>query len=85
MYIVASVFFSKKTINTYLKLKIRVACREFLAFNYLVIVFFVIRNLENTRLKPVFRYAIFICICVDRKRILNGYCVVEKLMLNVRI
>ena len=33
-------FFSKKTINTYLKLKIRVACREFLAFKYVVIVFF---------------------------------------------
>ena len=30
----------KKTINTYLKLKIRVACREFLAFKYVVIVFF---------------------------------------------
>jgi hypothetical protein len=41
MYILASVFFfSKKTINTYLKLEIRVACREFLAFKYKVIVFF---------------------------------------------
>ena len=29
-------FFSKKTINTYLKLEIRVECREFLAFKYVV-------------------------------------------------
>jgi len=40
MYILASVFFSKKTINTYLKLEIRVACREFLAFKYVDIVIF---------------------------------------------
>ena len=33
-------FFSKKTINSSLKLEIRVACREFLAFKYVVIVFF---------------------------------------------
>ena len=33
-------FFSKKTINTYLKLEIRVACREFVAFKYVVIFFF---------------------------------------------
>ena len=69
-------FVSKKTINTYLKLEIRVACREFLAFKYVVIFFFrnktddhlylYIRNLENSRLKSVFRYTIFICICVGR-------------------
>ena len=40
MYILASVFFSKKTINTYLKLEIRVVCKEFLAFRYVVIVIF---------------------------------------------
>ena len=49
---------------------------EFLAFKYLVIVFFrnkkddfsylYIRNLENSRLNSVFLYAIFICICVGR-------------------
>ena len=39
MYILASVFFEKDE-NTYLKLEIRVACREFLAFKYVVIVFF---------------------------------------------
>ena len=39
MYILASVFF-EKTINTYLKLEIRVACREFFAFKYVVIGFF---------------------------------------------
>ena len=44
MYILASVF-SKKTINTYLKLEIRVACREFLAFKYVVIVFFEIKQM----------------------------------------
>ena len=37
-------FVSKKTINTYLKLEIRVACREFLAFKYVVIVFFSKQN-----------------------------------------
>jgi hypothetical protein len=31
-------FVSKKKINTYLKLEIRVACREFLAFKFVVIV-----------------------------------------------
>ena len=36
MYILASDFFSKKTINTYLKLEIRDLCREFLAFKYLL-------------------------------------------------
>ena len=76
MYILASDFFFKKTINTYLKLEYRVVCREFLAFKYVVIVFFrnktddylylYIRNLENSRLKPVFRYTIFIYICVGR-------------------
>ena len=44
-----------------------------------------IRNLENSRLKPFFRYTIFIYICVCRQRILNRYCVVEKQVLNVRI
>ena len=33
MYILASVFFQKDG-NTYLKLEIRVVCREFLAFSY---------------------------------------------------
>ena len=58
MYILASVFF-KKTINTYLKLEICVACREFIAFKYVFILFFFpnktddylylyIRNLENS-------------------------------------
>ena len=37
MYILASV--SKKTINMYLKLEIRVGYREFLAFKYIVIIF----------------------------------------------
>ena len=72
MYILASVFFSKKMINTYLKLEIWVVCREFLAFKYVVIDFFrnktedylylYIRNLENSRLKPI----------------LNGYIVLSK-------
>ena len=40
MYILAaSVFFEKKTINTYLKLEICVACREFIAFKYVVVFF----------------------------------------------
>ena len=40
MYILASVFFSEKTINTNIKLENRVACREFLAFKYKVIACF---------------------------------------------
>ena len=37
----SSVFFLlKTTINMYLKLEIRVACRVFLAFKYVVIIFF---------------------------------------------
>ena len=49
--------------NTYLKLEIRVACREFLAFEYVVIVFFETKQMIinictfeilNSRLKPVF-------------------------------
>ena len=61
MYILASDFFLK-TINTYLKLEIRVVCRGFLASKYVFIVFFqnkpddylylYIRNLENSPLKP---------------------------------
>ena len=54
--------FSKKTIDTYLKIEILEVWREFLAFKYLFIVFFetddylylYIRNLENSRLKPIF-------------------------------
>ena len=64
------------TINTFLKLEICVVCREFLAYNYVSIVFFqnksddysylYIRNLENLHLKPGFPYTISICICVGR-------------------
>ena len=70
MYILASVFFSKKIINMYLKLEILVACREFLAFKYVVIIFLnktddykylYIGNLKNSRFS-----------------VHNGYCVVEK-------
>ena len=32
--------FLKKTINTYLKLEIRLVCREFVAFKYVIIFFF---------------------------------------------
>ena len=39
MYILASNF-SKKRIIAYLKLKIRVVCREYLSFKYVLIVFF---------------------------------------------
>ena len=44
-------------------------------------VYLYIRNLENSHLKPVFRYTIIICICVG----IDGYCVIEKLVLNVCI
>jgi hypothetical protein len=71
----------------YLKPEIRAVRREFLAFKYLfnvlfetnqTIILFVHQNLENSRLNPVFRYTISICICVGRWRILNEYYVVEK-------
>ena len=79
----------EKTINTFLELEISVVCREFSAFKYVSIFFFskqirwlsynlYIRNLEHSRLKPVFRYTISIYICVGRLRILNKYCVVKK-------
>ena len=59
--------FSKKTINTYSKLEIRVVGREFLAFQwYLIVDDLYIRNLENSRLKPGFRDTISFCICVGR-------------------
>ena len=62
-------YFSKKKINTYLMLEIRVVCRVFLAFKYVFVVFFlskqlrwlfIFRNLENSRLKSGFRYTISI-------------------------
>ena len=40
-------FFPKKTINTYLKLEIRVACREFVALKYVVIVFSETKQMIN--------------------------------------
>ena len=40
VYLSICFFFSKKTINMYLKLEICVACREFKVFKYEVIVFF---------------------------------------------
>ena len=62
--------------NMYLKIEICVACREFLAFKYVVIIFFrnkrddylfsYIKNLENLRLKQVLWYTILIFICVGR-------------------
>ena len=63
MYVLASDFFEKKMLNTYLKLENRVVGREFTAFKYVFIVFrnksddylyLYIRNLKNSRLKPVF-------------------------------
>ena len=90
-------FFSKKTMNTYLKLEIGVVCREYLGFKYtfIIYVFFLnklddylylyVRYLENSRLNPVFQYTISICICVSRQRILNRYRADEKQVLNVRI
>ena len=68
-------------------------CEEFLAFKYVFCccnksddyLYLYIINLENSRLKPDFRYTISIYICVSRYRILNGYCVVEKQVLNVSI
>ena len=39
-FILASDFFWKKTINTYLKLEINFICREFLSFKYVFIIFF---------------------------------------------
>ena len=71
----------------YLKLEIRVVCRDFLAFKYIFIVFrnksddylyLLFVNLEKSRLKPGFWQTISICICEGRYRILNGYFVVKK-------
>ena len=40
MYILTSDLFFKKTINTYLKLEIRVVCREFYPLNMSLLFFF---------------------------------------------
>jgi len=62
-------FFWKQTTNTYLKLEIRVVCREFLAFKYVVI-----GNLENSDLNlgfSVHNIHLYLCWQVkDTKRIL---------------
>ena len=70
--------------------EIRVVCREFLAFKYVFIVFFetnqtiiyiytweVLKTGVKTRFFNT-QYPFDLCGC--RKRILNGYCVVEKQM-----
>ena len=78
-YIIESYFkikkntFSIKKGNTYIKIEIRVVSREFLAFKYIFLIF---RNKSDiysltseimiSRLTPVFRYTISICICVGR-------------------
>ena len=56
--------FFRKDVKYYSKLEICVVCREFLTFKYVFIVFFLnksddylylyIRNLENSRLNPIF-------------------------------
>ena len=92
MYILASDL-KKNIINTYLKLDNRVVCRKFKPLNtflsflnksvdYLLLY---IRNLENSSFKPGFWYKISICLCLDRWKILNRYCVVEKYMLDLLI
>ena len=75
MYILASDF-SKKEINTYLKLEIRDVCREFLAFNDVPIYRFfetkqmIIYIFTSEILKLAFKIGFsvhkFICICVGR-------------------
>ena len=73
MYILASISFEKDDKYVF----IAAACREFFSFKIHSYRFFFqnrtddylylyIRNLENSRLKPVFRYTIIICICVGR-------------------
>ena len=47
MYILASFFFEKDN-KYYLKLEILVACREFVAFKYVVIVFFETKQMNST-------------------------------------
>ena len=75
MYILPYDLFEKGD-KYYLKLEIRIVCREFSAFKYVFIFFFqnksddylylYIRNLENSRLKPVSRYTISMSICIGR-------------------
>ena len=65
-------FVSKKTITKYFCL-FRNKSDDYLFF-------FTLEIFKNCVLKPVFLYTTSICICV-----LNGYCVVEKMVLNVGI
>ena len=92
MYTLASYFFNKDVF----KARNCVVCREFLGFRYIFIIFFrnksdefvyirISKHLENSRLKPVLRYKLSICICVVRKRKLNGYGEVKNIVLIVRI
>ena len=76
-------------ILAYLKLEIRVVCREFLAFKYVFIVFFetnqMIINICTSEIllfKQVSVYNNNLNL-FWRYRLLNGYCVVEKQVLNV--
>ena len=72
MYILVLAYVFFKNDKNVFKAKIRVVGRAFLAFKYVLIVLFFrytsddylylyIRNLENSRLKPIFRYQISIC------------------------
>ena len=67
MYILASDFF-EKTINTFLKIEIRVVCREFLAFKYVLSGFFETNQMiiYICTSEIGFWYIISICICVGR-------------------
>ena len=49
-----------------------------------MLIHFVHQKFKNFHLRP-FQYTVSICICVGRQRILIGYSVVEKQVLNVRI
>ena len=85
------------TINDYyLKVKNSCCvCREFLTFNADINLirrtisesdlFLYTRNLQHERLKPVFECKITFWICVLMLRIHKGYCLVKKLVGNVRI
>ena len=54
MYILASDFF-EKTINKYLKLEIRVVCREFSAFQYVFIVIKINQRIINFCTSQIFK------------------------------
>ena len=91
MFILASDFF-EKTVNAYLKLEIRLVCKEFLAFKHVFIVFskhirwlFVFVHHKSWKLVFKTEFLVHnIDLNLSWQVEINGYCNVKKIVLNVK-